>query len=87
LTAADVSDAGFFTLDTSSFADASSNHTNSSNSSFALELISNGGGAGSLDVVYFSVTPEPGTTLLVLGGVVPMCMGRRRSRKANVQHL
>jgi autotransporter-associated beta strand protein len=81
LTAADVSDEGFFTLDTSSFADASSNHTNSSNSSFALELISNGGGAGTLDVVYFSVTPEPSTTLLVLAGAAPLLMGRRRRMK------
>ena len=73
-------DAGFFTLDTSSFASASSNATSTSTSSFALELISTGGGAGQLDVVYFA-TPEPGTAMLLLAGAGPMLMARRRKAR------
>jgi autotransporter-associated beta strand protein len=74
-------DAGFFTLDTSSFADASSNFTTTRSSSFALELISDDGAAGQLDVVYFSNAPEPDTTLLALSGAFPMFAGRRRNSK------
>jgi fibronectin-binding autotransporter adhesin len=71
-------DAGLFTLDTSSLATGAG--TSTSTSSFALELIGgNGGSSGSLDLVYQS-TPEPGTTLLVLGGAVPMLLSRRQRR-------
>jgi autotransporter-associated beta strand protein len=75
-------DAGVFTLDTSTFASAQNNATSTSNSSFALELIgpTADGAAGTLDVVYFSATPEPGTTLLVLAGALPMLAARRRRR-------
>ena len=59
-----VADAGLFALDTSNFRTA---NTGTLSGSFYLEAISDGTGAGSLDVVY-DATPEPGTTLLMLTG-------------------
>jgi hypothetical protein len=72
---------GLFTLDTSAFANASL--TSTSTGSFALELVSNNGGSGYLDVVYSGYTPapEPGTAVLVLCGGLPMLMARRRRRQ------
>jgi L-aminopeptidase/D-esterase-like protein len=75
-------DAGFFALDTSSFANAASNATSTSNGYFALELISAAGGSGQLDVVY-NATPEPGTTLLVVASAAPLLMRRRRRVNCN----
>jgi fibronectin-binding autotransporter adhesin len=77
-------DGGIFVLDTSGLAGAAG--TQQSMSSFTLELLTpSGGGTDSLDLVYQS-TPEPGTALLVIGGVAPMLLARRRRKIARVQN-
>jgi fibronectin-binding autotransporter adhesin len=73
---ADPNVSGLFTLDTTNFV-AANPGTNAGE--FFLEEVGGAGGAGTLDIGY-SATPEPGTALLVLGGVVPMLMGRRRRK-------
>jgi len=71
-------DSGLFVLDTSSFNTA---NPGSSSGEFELELVANGtSGAGYLDAVYYSSAPEPGTATLILGGILPMLIGRRRRR-------
>ena len=69
--------AGLFSLDTTGFVSA---NPGTAGGGFYLEDIGTTGGAGTLDVVY-NATPEPGTTLLVLAGAVPMLTARRRRRK------
>jgi fibronectin-binding autotransporter adhesin len=76
---ADPNTAGLFTLDTTNFV-AANPGTNASG--FFLEEVGGSNSTlGKLDIAYSS-TPEPGTTMLVLGGAVPMLMGRRRRRQA-----
>ncbi len=69
---------GLFTLDTSNFVTANGGSFPIA-SSFSLQL-DGLSGSQTLDVVY-NATPEPGTALLVLGGALPMILGRRRRAK------
>ena len=77
LSTADASD---FVLTTSGFTAPSS--ASGLATSWQLEVVadSSGGSAQDLDLVY-SATPEPGTTLLVLAGALPMLSARRRRRR------
>jgi fibronectin-binding autotransporter adhesin len=72
-----------FTINTSNF---TSNNTTSVGSSFSL-LAAADLGSGSFLELQYNATPEPGTAMLVLGGVAPMLLARRRSRtkKRNAQ--
>ena len=58
--------------------------SNGSDSGFGLEMVAQGGGAYDLDLVY-NGTPEPGSALLVLSGVAPMLMRRRRRKAPTAQ--
>jgi autotransporter-associated beta strand protein len=72
------SEAGYFVLNTSSF--SMNGVTAPSSSLFSLEFEPIGTG-GDYDLVLdYAAAPEPGTALLVMGGVVPMLMGRRRRK-------
>ena len=65
-----------FTLDTSNF--VNSNPVAGTGSNFYLQAIADAGGEEL--VIGYNATPEPGTAMLVLGGVAPMLMGRRRRK-------
>ena len=71
-------DSGIFALNTAGFATA--NSTSSSTGNYELELLEPSTGVFDLDFAY-NAAPEPGTTLLMLGGVVPMLTARRRRVK------
>ena len=71
--------ANAFSLDTSGFTvNGASNQSGSSGSTFSMEFV-NVGGNDDL-VLSYSATPEPGASLLLLGGAIPMMTGRRRRR-------
>ena len=70
-----------FTINTSNF---TSNNTTSLGSSFSLVAAADLGSGSFLELQY-NATPEPGTAILVLGGVAPMLMARRRSRAKKPQ--
>ena len=65
-----------FALNTNGFTDNGGAVTSSA---FTLEAMNIGGNEDL--VLDYTATPEPGTTILVLCGAVPMLMGRRRRRK------
>ena len=67
-------DSGIFALNTSAF--DSANAISSTNTYFALELVNTSGTNYSLDV--YNSAPEPGTTVLALGGLSPLLLSRRR---------
>ena len=71
-------DSSIFALDTSALSINGNNQFSSpSNFSLYFETIS-----GNNDLVLsYNAAPEPGTAMLVLGGALPMLMGRRRRRK------
>jgi len=72
---------GLFALNTSGF---TNEPTASTDGAAFLEFIGSGAGTGgTLDVSYgtYTATPEPGTTLLVLAGGLPMLAARRRRRQ------
>jgi fibronectin-binding autotransporter adhesin len=66
-----------FALDTSTLSFAINGVTPSS-SLFSLEFVSNG--TGDNLVLDYNTAPEPGTTMLVLGGAVPTLLSRRRRK-------
>ena len=75
------SGADAFALDTSAF---TMNGVANPSSGFTLEFQQIAGDGGRYDLVLdYAAAPEPGTALLILGGVVPMLMGRRRRRSVN----
>ncbi len=67
-----------FVLNTSGFSDTNSPRVGGS-SSFTLELVTDNSGGQDLALAY-NAAPEPGTAMLMLGGALPMLMGRRRRR-------
>jgi len=78
-------DSSDFVLSTSGFTAPSS--ASGLTTSWQLEVVAATGLGPSgqdLDLVY-SATPEPGAMMLVLGGVVPMLIGRRRRRRAEAR--
>ena len=68
---------GAFVLNTSGLTDASNSPLAAWE--FSLEVVNIGSNEDL--VLDYSGTPEPGTTILVLGGTVPMLMGRRDRRR------
>jgi fibronectin-binding autotransporter adhesin len=72
-----------FALDTSGFTAATAaGALPTAQGNFTLELITGAGITGENIQLQYTATPEPGTTLLVLGGVMPLLGGRRRRRKS-----
>ena len=72
-----------FVLDTTGFASGftiSGSIPSNISAAFSLELVSSGGGENL--VLDYGATPEPGTPLLVLSGVVPLLWNRRRRQRA-----
>jgi autotransporter-associated beta strand protein len=75
--------AGLFALDTTNFSMNGVTHPGSNLFSLEFEPI---GAGGKYDLVLdYAAAPEPGTALLVMGGVLPMLMGRRRRRNKQAQ--
>ena len=74
-----------FALDTSSFSASMTNGLTGGTSSslFTLELVTSGSGEN-LQLQY-TATPEPGTTLLVAAGLIPMTLARRRRKTKSQQ--
>ncbi len=67
-----------FTLDTSNF---TSGNTTAYAQGFSLITVSDFSGSGSDLEIQYSGTPEPGTAMLVISGITPLVLGRRRRRK------
>jgi len=74
-----------FALDTSNFSATVAGEGSSpiASSFFTVELITSGGGENIQ--LQFTTTPEPGTTLLVTAGVLPMLLARRRRKNPSGQ--
>jgi autotransporter-associated beta strand protein len=78
LTGTNGVDNSIFQLDTTNFGNDTSG---SSDGNLYLEYLGSGTGtAGSLDLVYnYAAAPEPGTGILLLAGLTPILLRRRRS--------
>ena len=71
-----------FALDTSGFTIDGATGNSIPSSNFSLEFV--GTGSGDNLILDYSSAPEPGTIMLVLGGAVPMLMGRRRRKTRSI---
>jgi fibronectin-binding autotransporter adhesin len=76
-----------FALDTSNFSATSTSggYLAANSSQFTLELITGTGITGENIQLQYTATPEPGTTLLVAAGLIPMTFARRRRKTKSQQ--